>query len=70
MTNILGGNLHVERERGQGPKLLGTFHLSRGGKAHQGHRATGAFLVGMQNGTATLENGLVISHKVKCILSI
>lgn len=41
MTNILGGSLHVERERGQGPKLVRTLHLSGGGKAHQGDRATG-----------------------------
>lgn len=27
-------------------------------------------LVGMQNGTATLENGLAVSYKVKCALTI
>lgn len=27
-------------------------------------------LVGMQNGSATLENGLAVSYKVKCALTI
>ena len=36
--NIWGENLHIEIERSQGPKPVGTLHLSRGGKTCQTER--------------------------------
>ena len=36
--NIWGKNLHIEIERSQGPKPVGTLHLSRGGKTRQTER--------------------------------